>query len=333
MTRTQSSTLRNFLSISVTVLFFVYLYLNRKFILDALANIKPQYFILALVGQFGCQLANSGILRTTLKPLGIIMNRYDAYKITVISSFVNFFAPVVGGIGTKAVYLKSEYGLDYSSFASAAYANYMIMFIASFSFGLIGILISNGAINNNIGRLLSVFFAGSIIFFILILLQGHRVTQLVKKYKAKHKILKRLIDNLTKIDESWEKIRNDGRMIGMVCFWSVITLLSLSLVYWASMKSVNIDTSASSIMIFTALSSVALLFNLTPGGLGIRELLYSSVYSITAINANNVVTFSLVDRASQMLFLGLSWLMFGSTIIKNINVSKKVKSSKKTKQR
>src|SRR4051812_3750009 len=95
--------LRTVFSLLITLAFLFYIYRNRAFLLHSLGGIKPGYFIIVILGQIVVQLSNSLILRSSLRPLGVRLHRLEAIKLTSVSSFVNFFTPVVGGASTKTV--------------------------------------------------------------------------------------------------------------------------------------------------------------------------------------------------------------------------------------
>jgi len=60
---------------------------------------------------------------------------------------------------------------------------------------------------------------------------------------------------------------------------------------------------------------VGLLFNVTPGSIGIREAVYAAISSITGIKPRQVVAFSLVDRPMQLLVIGLGWILFSRGLL------------------
>lgn len=318
-----SKNIKTVTSTLITLLFFTYLFINRQTIFKDIEGIKFQFFILVIVGQIFVQVFNALILRSTLEPLDVKLKNFEALKLTSVSSFVNFFTPVIGGASTKAVYLKSKYGLKYSTFVSALYANYIVTFLISFSFGLAGIFLIPGALQKNVGSTLALIFSFGITCSFLFIVAGHKITGLLMKLSTKNKLFNSVIHKITIVDKGWNNIRKDKTAVLKVCLWSVGLMASLVTIYWGSAASIGIVTDFGSFLVFAALASVSLLFNLTPGSIGIRETLYSAARKITGINAQQVVAFSLVDRVAQLIVIGTSWLLFGHSILKNVNLKNK----------
>lgn len=315
----KSSTIRKIVSVIITLLFLVYLYFNWSPIINAIKDVRPGFFGLAIIGQVIAQIANSFMLRSSLTPLGVRLGRFEAFKVTVVSSFVNFFTPVVGGASAKAVYLKSKHGLAYSSFAGALYANYVVMFLISFIFGFVGVLAIPYAIKSDTGIALALFLVAGILGSALFIAFGHQAIRVLRKIPVKNRLIKKFLDKLQLVNEGWDSIKKDKRSIIGISMWSVGVNGGLMIIYWAATASIGISASFGAYMIFAALASVSLLFNLTPGSIGVRESLYGSVYKITRINIQQVVAFSFVDRAAQLIVLGAAWMLFGNSILKGLS--------------
>ncbi len=324
----KSISAKTIISFTISILFLVYLYVNRHSILSSLKDIRLEFFALVIIGQILAQISNSFILLSSLKPLGVPLKGFESFRLTVVSSFVNFFTPVVGGASTKAVYLKSKHGLNYPSFVGALYANYVITFLVSFIFGLLGVLMIPNAISMGVGITLVLFFSVGIVGSIFFIIAGHKVVGLIRKIPIKNKVLKNIIHKISLVDEGWQNIRGSKITVAQISFWSACAMASLMLIYWSSIMSIGLKTNLGSFMIYAALASVSLLLNLTPGSIGVRETLYASIRKLSGINAEQVVTFSLVDRAAQLIVLGTSWLFFGNSILKDVDFNKnKLKNS------
>jgi uncharacterized membrane protein YbhN (UPF0104 family) len=68
-------------------------------------------------------------------------------------------------------------------------------------------------------------------------------------------------------------------------------------------------------LVFSSLAIIGLLFNITPGSVGIREAVYAGMYSVTALTLKQVVAFSLVDRPAQLIVISIGWILFGKSIL------------------
>lgn len=308
---------RKLIGVTVSLLFLVYLYVNRHSIIDSLEGVKPALFGVVVIGQILAQAANALILRSSLQPLGVRLGYYESFRVTTVSSFINFFTPVVGGASAKAVYFKSRHGLSYPSFAGALYANYVIMFLVSFILGLAGVFVIPNALESSVGGVLAFFLACGVAGSAFFVLAGHKMTALLHRVPSGNRFVRGFLAKVKLVEDGWASIKNDRHAVAHLFLWSACLAASLILIYWASIASIGLSTSFGSYMIFAALASVSLLLNLTPGSIGVRETLYAGTYAVTGISAPQVVAFSVVDRAAQLVVIGSAWIIFGNSVLKD----------------
>jgi uncharacterized protein (TIRG00374 family) len=243
------------------------------------------------------------------------MGFLESFRLTIAASFINFFTPIIGGVGVRAVYLKRQHNLGYAAFAGITYANYLIIFLISFLCGLLGILSISGSLNSGVGEVVALFFIAGILTSTVFLLAGHRFIKYIRGRDNSNKIITKIIEKLILFDESWTVIRKSRSTILRMFLWSTATMLSVILLYWSAMAGLGIKSSVSVATSFAALAVVGLLLNITPGSIGIREAMYAGIYSITGIAAQQVVAFSLVDRATQIVILVVGWSLFSGRMI------------------
>lgn len=309
---------RIIISAGITFVLIIYIYLNRHSIFGSFTHINLFFLVFVFIGEIGIQVANALVLKSTLSPLKIEIGYSESFRLTVVSSFVNFFTPIVGGASLKAVYLKRSHNISFPAFISVMYGNYLMFFISSFLLGLIAVLAIPGALSNHVGQLIAAFFASGILGSATFMLYGHKITRLLIRRSFKSKLLNSFIHKISLIDEGWTIIRRDTLSIYRMGLWSGVATLFVALAFWGSMKSINIHPSISATIVFAALSIVGLLFNITPGSVGIREAVYASIFTITAISPKQVVAFALIDRPAQLLVIGCGWILFSNRILRGI---------------
>ena len=311
--------IRAIASAAITVAFVAYIYINRHSIFGAFADIQTVYLIPVIIGQLGIQLSNAALLKTTTKPLKVHLSFFESFKLTMISSFVNFFTPVVGGASTRAVYLKREHDLAYSSFLGVIYSNYLIIFVVSFFTGLMALVSISGALSVSAGKIVAIFFAAGTVFSLLFMLFGHLITNRLNQSDVKKPLIRKVSKKIALVDQGWSLIRRDRITMLSMTACSIATTASVTILYWGAMKSLGINTGLNIALLYSALAIVGLLINITPGSLGIREAVYASIYTVTAIGAQQVVAFSLIDRMTQLILLGIGWILFNRAILKGFS--------------
>lgn len=313
--RKKQSILRTLISVVISVAFAGYIYLHRHSMITAFKGIDVKYVALIVISQITAQFANAGLLKTSINSFVKNLKMTDAFKITLAASSINFFTPVVGGISAKAIYLKRKHQLSYALFTSVIYANYLISFMFSFLFGALGLILLHHGLNNRAVQVATLFFGGGIILCTGFMLFSHKLTHQLHRIKFKNNLLSGVIQKVLNVNEGWETIRDNKRVLINMSAWTALAMISTVLSYTFVMKSLNIHAAAGAILIFAALGNVSLLFNITPGNIGIRETIYASAYTITGINLQTVVAFSLLERTTLILFLGVAWIVFGRKII------------------
>ena len=316
MIKIKRITYKKTIGLIISLAFIAYIAINWEFISDTLRNLSWKYLSLVIIGQAGIQFFNALLLRSTVEPLEKEVGIFEAFRLTTVASFINFFTPVVGGAGVRALYLKAKHGLAYSTFIGVVYANYLIIFLVSFMLGLLSLFFVPGALSEEAGKIVALFFLAGIAASALFMAAGHKLIYALSKRDFRRQFTKKVAEQIALADKGWRTIRKRSKTLYLMGLWSVCTMLSVVLVYWAAMKSIGLEPTLAISIIYAALAIVGLLFNVTPGSIGIRETVFAAVYSFTAITAQQVVAFSLVDRTVQMLMLGAGWIFFNQAIMK-----------------
>lgn len=313
--RKKQNIFRTFASVIISFAFAGYIYLHRHPMITAFKGINTKYIALVVISQIAAQLANAGLLRVSISSFVKNLKMTDAFKITLAASSINFFTPVVGGISAKAIYLKRKHQLSYALFTSVIYANYLIAFLFSFLSGTLGLIVLHHGLRSRATQVATLFFGGGIILCLVFMLFSHKLTRQLHRINFKNNVANKIIQKMLSVNEGWETIRNNKKMLINMSAWTGLAMVCTVSSYVFVMKSLNIHSAFGAILIFAALGNVSLLFNITPGNVGIRETIYASTYSITGINLQTVVAFSLLERTTLILFLGVAWVVFGRKII------------------
>lgn len=302
------------LSVGVSLLFVAFIYANRHKVFEIWSNLRPQFLLLILAGQLCVQVVNAMLMHLTVHTLRPSkLTRLEAVKVTLVSSFVNFFAPVVGGTGAKAVYLKHKHSVDYASFASIMYANYLIAFLTSFLFGLAGVILSAQQLKPQ-AVLIAGFFAAGAGICLVFMVFSHGLSGLILQQEFSPR-LTGLATKLVKVADGWTVIRQERRaLVKMIGFAAAAMAFTVG-VYCLAFASLGISASVWAIVVIASLGNVSLLFNVTPGNVGIREAIYASVYSVTGVGAQAIVAFSLLERSLLLLMLGCGWVIFSHQVL------------------
>ena len=109
---------------------------RRREVLMANTELRPG-FLLPLVVAEAVMLAARGLLTRELsRPFGVQLGVGEAVALSSWTTFANFLAPLLGGTGLRAAYLKRRHHLPVSHFISVQAATYTLQFLLTSACGL-----------------------------------------------------------------------------------------------------------------------------------------------------------------------------------------------------
>ena len=238
--------------------------------------------------------------RDLFQPLNENVKFKDGLLSAAITSVGNYFLPLQGGIGLRAVYFKKYFDISYTKFLSTLSGIFVITFSTSALMSLISLLI----IYNKTGEfslLLFLFFLGiflSMIAFIFI-----------KPLKIRVVFLQFIIDKVNLIIEGWNAVRKFGNTLFKLFFsFFLQVLVSMSITY-LEFKIVGIELTIEKILLYLGISSLTILINLTPGGLGVREALIIFFAGALSLTNEQILHVAVIDRGILFFFLLVLFLV------------------------
>ena len=69
------------------------------------------------------------------------MSLWEGFHVSVLTAVGNFFGPLFGGLGIRAVYLKKIHNLAYSKFTATLIGYYLVMFSLNSLLAIIGLVL------------------------------------------------------------------------------------------------------------------------------------------------------------------------------------------------
>lgn len=304
------------------ICFLVWYFYNNQ---EALNDLKavPFWAFAGLMVSKTIRIFVSGLFtRFTLRSFGKDISIRQTNYLSLLSGIGNFFGPILGGAGIRAVYLKKNYDFNYSHFIATLYAYYVISFLTNSLFGTLMIgyyLLSRGG-NFNSYFILGIFLAIFILCLALLVLPNKYI---VKLYNIK--IIPVRIKKISKLaHEGWEEMRKDRKLLKDLSILNFLTLIISAFTTYILFDLFVPEYTVMSILFYTILSTLALLINVTPGGIGIKEALYVFSATILAVTPEQILQMSVVDRISTFLLLGVLFI-----ISKITNLATKTMGNKK----
>lgn len=222
----------------------------------------PFYYILILI-PFGLLafIFRGLILKDLVKKFNIFLKFKEWFGITIITTMSNYFLPLRGGAGVRAIYLKKKHKLSYPHFLSTLTATYFIIFFINSLLGLLSILL----IHFYLKQFNLIIF---LIFFILFLFLTSILIFSPKIPKYKNFILR----NIYKVINGWYLIKKDKKTVKKIALNSLFNSLTAFISLYFCFLALNININPVGILLISSLASVSILISITPASLGINEL-------------------------------------------------------------
>lgn len=241
-------------------------------------------------------------MNIAILPLGAKLKFIEYTSISIASSFLNTFLPFQGGIGLRAIYLKSRYNFDYTLFISTLAGNYIIIFNVVSIIGLVGMII---LYFKYLCFSLTIFLICMLIFIIstYAIFFNHKTICWIPLI-----CIKQMVENII---NGWIIIK---QYIKNVIYLYILTALNFAIstfILYYEFNILNIsDTYGSSITLLQSLfisliTTLSLFVSVTPASLGIREGLVMMTSHVVNIAPSHALTVTILDRCINISLLSV----------------------------
>jgi uncharacterized membrane protein YbhN (UPF0104 family) len=276
--------LRRVLSITILVVFLAWVgwYVHGN--LDAFAPVLDVTWLdgLNLTLAFLLIMTGNGLFVAVVSStLGIRLVCGEYMSLSFASSFANYFLPLRGGTGIRALYMNHVHGfpiIDFVSILSIMYVMHSVVngFLALVAMGLIAV--KGGPVNLSLVAFFALLVAAGVAaMFVNIRIDADRVRFPLKQ--------------IAQLSHAWQAVRGNRQLLTRL--WMLILVMTFATVWQcrAAFDAVAVPLPWEGVLIYAASKNLAALIGLTPGALGIVELVsiyLGSVLGYTTIDALSV---------------------------------------------
>ncbi len=187
-------------------------------------------------------------------------------SLSFAASFANYFLPFKGGAGMRALYMSRIHYLPLVEFVSTLGILYLMHVVVNGLVAIIGLILiaaHDGSVNVTL-----------LIFFIFVTAAGLMVMVVdINVQSDSQPFLRR---QLSQFLAAWRRVRQNRVLVSKL--WALTVLLALAGVWQchAAFEAASVSLSWPGVMLYAASKNLATLISLTPGSLGIVELI--SIY-------------------------------------------------------
>lgn len=300
-----------------SLILFAWYFWSHQSDFAILLGIKPIYLAMVALGHLAAIFTNGLFIKLILQSYNKYIDVRESFYIALISAVGNFFLPVGSGTGVRAVYLKRKFKLNYKNFLSTLSGNYIIAFLFIALAGIVSLLALRINTSPAVFWPLLTVFGAILLVTSWLAVFGLPVSLIKSLSNIKNQKIKRLARLTGEVLAGWNMIAGDKRLVLKLFAITGLNFFTLLVITYASIRALELNVSVWSLVLYSALGSVSLLVNITPGSIGIKEAVYVYAASALGLTAVEILSVALIDRGVRFLILLLGWV--GSRFTKRPN--------------
>ncbi len=299
------------LSTVILIAFTIYLYRNAEQYQELLhfsfAMLSVQAILMSIF--ILCHGLNNYLF---LRGLNIPISYNEGVGLAAINMLANQL-PFTGGVIAKSIYLKQRYQLSYSHFLSATLALYNIFVLTNGVVGLSILLYWRLVDEVAFTPWLFVVFIGmtAAIFMFWLPTDYQFLPDKVRR-------------QLVRLAEGWRILTQNRKLVGQLMSVQVLLLLIFAWRFWIAFHMLSQEINLSQCLLFAAATIVISLVNITPGGLGIREVIVGGLASLLGFDTAVSIVAVGIDRLISTLVIIIMGSIYTVVLSSRLTASKSI---------
>lgn len=291
--------------IAVIIAIFLYL-LTQPQLLTTLGSLTWSSIVLIILCRLFFLMTNGLYQKAFAKKFEIDLKFVEWFGLSVITTMGNYLTPFSGGLVARAVYLKHQHSFAYARFATLIASNYLVVF---WVVGIVGFstLVIFFPLEEVYLSLALIFLGISFFISMLALLPNIHLPE-------NYRLLKILNTSL----EGWNVVKNDRRLLAQLVLYTIANILLNGLSFWIAYIALGVQISFYSALLISLIGVFSILLNITPGNLGIQELVVSVSSNLLGAGSGEGLLVALIIRISTMLVVFILGPIFSAILTKNL---------------
>lgn len=278
---------------------------DRRDDLLTVARLSWAYLALSLVISL-CSIASVAWAQNcVLRLIGIRVPALESTGLTVLSMMLNKFLPLQGGTVSRYGYLRHRYGLDFKRFIAGTL---FWLAVSIFFAGLIGLvaLLYVWITQDRLPSIFGMIFLAQTLAAIVTVKSQRLLGKAVGKWFGFH--------NWRQV---WERFdtRRDG--LGLSVPAILICILYIAQIFVA-FQALSFEIRIADAMLAGVLLYTLSRWVITPGNMGVREMLFAATFGAMGYPVEQVITASLVGRGVHFVAIMTLGLVFQSLLSRKL---------------
>jgi len=225
------------------------------------------------------------------------LGQWEAFGLSAANTMANFYF-TKAGMAAKGLYLKRRHAFPYTLFVSTLAGAYVISLV---TFGVMGVVAYLVFTHGSGVRLdvMAVFFAligGGLLPLALPMVRG--------------KLDRFLPQRAQRVIEGWETVRSHRKQLFVLALLNAFYVAIGGVRLYVAYRALGNDVALLPCIVISTLSTITVIFTLTPGGMGIRQALVGYGSDALHIGAAQGVVASTIDHAVGTLWVFIIGVAF-----------------------
>lgn len=252
---------------------------------------------------------------------GVQLSLTDKLFFPISRNLWSYIIPFQGSLAYSVAFCKLKYNV---AVAKGISINIYLLLFNIFITGIIGLYFS--VLKNDFNS--GIFFTSALFLFSPIILVFLNFTiRFVPNFESNsfQKVKKFLETILTDVSILWKDVKFSFNILLFNLFHTAITVLWF---YWA-VYILNLNIDLISILFLSLILKISLIFKITPGNLGVEQLLSGAVFVLLEQNAADGVIISLFNKVITIILagtIGTTFTIYNLKYFKNKNIFKYLKN-------
>ncbi len=294
--------------IIILLYFFIKTSLEEYKILEIIRRIRPIHFGPQLILAFLFGLINYFIYNQTLKLFKINLSFKEWYGLGIINTLTNYIFPFKMGVAIKALYLKNKHNFSIAQNTSILiYSSYLFFqMISALAFvTFIYMKLTNVALEHlNLFLISSFILTSAGIIFTLIIKKisvpnDHHVAEIGRIFR----IINLFLDGL-------KIINYHTRLLVLLACANILIFLIQSLRLYYAYLAIDVHPSFLDILFVNLLYCFSSLLSITPGNLGIQEIILSFASSMIGLTKEEGLVAAGIIRVTALGIISVLSVFF-----------------------